>query len=96
MSWSAARAVFTYTAPSGRASNCARPMSPTVSGVTTACISPRAASAQRSSSVCVASGWYGSAAITFIPRPSRRQRAARPTAPRPTTPAVRPASCHAR
>ena len=38
----------------------------------------------------------GSCAITFIPNPSSRHLTARPTAPRPTRPAVAPASCHER
>ena len=39
---------------------------------------------------CVASGLYGSNESTRMPRPSKRHFAARPTAPSPTMPTVRP------
>ena len=70
------------------------PIIPVVSGA--ACIDTTSDSPSRSSSSWVASGEKGSAAITRIPRPSRRHLVARPTAPSPTRPAVRPASCQAR
>jgi hypothetical protein len=79
------------------AANCSAPIMPTVSGVTVACIDTTSASATSlSSESCVASAEYGSKAMTRIPSASSRQRTARPTAPRPTSPAVLPAICQAR
>ena len=79
------------------AANWSAPIIPTVSGVTVACIDTTSASASSlSSESCVASVEYGSKVMTRIPRASSRQRTARPTAPSPTSPAVRPAICQAR
>src|SRR3954469_16856620 len=72
VSWSNARALLMKIAPSFILANCAAPMRCSVSGVTTACSDTTSAMVSRSSSECVASGEYGSEAMTVMPRPSNR------------------------
>src|SRR6185312_7255991 len=96
VSCSCALAVLRNTTPSRIAANCSAPIIAAVSPVTGACSEMTSASASSSSRLCRASSLYGSCAITERPSPESRHFRARPTAPRPTSPAVSPASSGAR
>ena len=74
MSCSIARAVLRYIAPGFIAANWAAPMSPSVSGVTTACTETTSHSREHRVEVVVvvASGLYGSYDSTRMPTPAKR------------------------